>query len=163
MNKKTRDLLLNLVHTQEELIKPLRDGTKAETPLAYMHLADKMHMVLLSIENAILMDGAFLMSDGIAEPIVSPYDIYFTDKSSALKSIKQDIAKLYPFVMCYACKDEMLTYFATLLMNYSNHDKRDVELRLEEVEHLYKIRWCLIADHEILDCGDYIIDKDVPF
>lgn len=87
----------------------------------------------------------------------------YTDKLSALHSLMTDIVAEYPFLMLYRDKNEIITSFATLLMNYSNHDKRDVELRLEEVEHLYKIRWCLIADHEILDCGDYIIDKDVPF
>lgn len=86
----------------------------------------------------------------------------FADKSSALKSIKLDIARSYPFVMHYTCKYEMLTYFATLLMNYSNHDKRDVEITLKEIEH-GKIHWQLTADHEILDAGNYIIDKDVPF
>lgn len=87
----------------------------------------------------------------------------YTDKRSALHSLMHDVATEYPFLINYEDSGELLTYFATLLMNYSNHDKRDVELRLEEVEHLYKIRWCIIADHEILDCGDYIIDKDVPF
>ena len=94
----------------------------------------------------------------IAEPVQG-----YADKRSALRSLMHDIIAEYSFLMNYADKNEILTYFATLLMNYSNHDKRDVELRLEEVEPLYKIRWCLIADHEILDCGDYIIDKDVPF
>lgn len=102
------------------------------------------------------------MDDSWTEPIASPHDIGFTDKSSALKSIKQDIAKSYPFVMCYSCKDEMLTIFATLFMNYSNHDKRDVEIALKEIEH-GRIHWRLVADHDILDEGIYIIDKDVPF
>lgn len=87
----------------------------------------------------------------------------YADKHSALHSLMHDIITEYPCLMNYKDKNEILVYFATLLMNYSNHDKRDIELRLEEVEPLYRIRWCLIADHEILDCGNYIIDKDVPF
>lgn len=87
----------------------------------------------------------------------------YTDKRSALHSLMNDIVAEYPSLMNYKDKNEILVFLATLLMNYSNHDKRDVELRLEEIEPLYKIRWYLIADHEILDCGAYIIDKDVPF
>lgn len=88
-------------------------------------------------------------------------DIY-CDKMSALNSLKQEIASQHSFVMCYSCKDELLTSFATLLMDYSNHDKRDVEISLYEIEH-GRIHWRLVADHEILDEGIYIIDKDVPF
>lgn len=109
-----------------------------------------------------LTDEAFveLMLTVIGDPDEDPCG--YVDKISALHSLMHDIATEYPFIMMYRDKNEILTYFATLLMNYSNHDKRDVEIRLTEVEH-GKIHWYLIADHEVLDAGLYIIDKDVPF
>lgn len=113
------------------------------------------------ISDATFIEIRLNLEHGMYEIVETNMDDSWT-KSSALKSIKQDIARSYPFVMFYSCKDEMLTFFATLFMNYSNHDERDVEITLKEIEH-GRIHWQLVADHEILDCGDYIIDKDVPF
>lgn len=168
MNKETRDLILELTTNQEMLIaETLGKGAEYQR---LQDLANRFATTTKCIENVVLHDGPICVAEyadatNLINIANKPYidEHGYADKRSALHSLMHDVATEYPFLINYEDSGELLTYFATLLMNYSNHDKRDVELRLEEVEHLYKIRWCLIADHEILDCGDYIIDKDVPF
>ncbi len=95
------------------------------------------------------------------EPMVPPLGVAIT-KKSAINAIAVDLVRNYPFLMNFANYKDIAIYFATLYINYSDHDKRDLDIQLTP-RFTDRIAWMIYTDGEVIDSGILAIDKDVPF
>ena len=169
MNKETRDLILELTTTQEMLVsKMLGQGTEYQR---LQELAKRFVAATKCIEHIVVNNGPIFVEKSADAKKMHPVAAVATHKmdaegvavkKSALRSTANYFMKVYPALMNFANYREIATYFATLFINYSDHDKRDLDIQLF-IGLDDKIKWMIFTDGEVIDSGTLIIDKDVPF